>query len=202
MNELIKENYDKFIEKFRFMFDYLQEIDYELAEKIRSFVLDGTGEPELLLEFAVRISFNKAYASFSMILVNAYEYYMLEDKGYCLPYLLHSVRETITRNMVTVESNSSDKCLYLFKMSNGTVKIGIATDVKRRISQVEASSGMDVEKCLYTDVFEKAKERENELHRIHKRERKKGEFFSCSFYDIEKEITKIAKEENAELHYL
>lgn len=192
---------DDFVEKFKFMFDYLQEIDYELSEKLSKFVLEGIGEAEVLLECAVKISFNRAYCSSAMLLLSIYEYHMFESKGYCYPYLLHSIRETITRNMITVESNSSNKCLYLLKMSNGTIKIGIATDIKRRISQIKASSGMNVENYLFTDIFDKAKEKENELHKKYKNNRKNGEFFSCDFSEVEKEISKIAKEENIELHY-
>lgn len=193
---------DDFIEKFRFMFDYLQDIDYNLAKKLQKFSLDGIGEPEILLECAVKISFNRAYCSSAMLLLSAYEYYMLENKGYFYPYILHSVRETIARNMVTVGSDSSNKSLYLLKMSNGTVKIGIAKDVKRRISQIKASSGMDVENFLFTDVFDKAKEKEKSLHKKYKNKRKNGEFFECDFYEVEREIIRIAKEENLGLHYI
>lgn len=192
---------DNFIEKFRFMFGYLRDTDYELSEKLQKFVLDGEGKPEILIECAIKISFNRAYCSSALSLIKAYENYMLEKEGYYYPFLTYAAKETICRNMVSVESNSSNKSLYLLKMNNGTIKIGIATDVKRRISQIKAASGMDVEYYLFTSIFKNAKDKENELHKRHKNTRKNGEFFSCNFSEVEKEILDIAKAEGIELYY-
>lgn len=196
------DEFGEYKEKFKFMFDYLCEIDCQLAEQLSNFVQNGIGKPELLLEAAVIISFNRAYSSCAMLLLNTYEYYMFENKGYCFPYLLNSVRETIIRNMVSIETNSSNKCLYLLKMSNGTIKIGITTDIKRRISQIKSASGMHVEKCIYTDIFENAKKKESQLHNKYRNERKNGEYFATDFSVVEKEFIRISKEENAELHYM
>lgn len=91
------------IEKCKLMFDYLRETDYELSEKLLQFVQDGIGKPEVLLESAVEISFNKAYSSSAMLLLNTYEQYMFETEGHCFKFLLHSVRETVLRNMVVPE---------------------------------------------------------------------------------------------------
>lgn len=189
-------------EKFRFMYDYIREIDYELSEKLSQFAIDGIGRPEVLLESAIKISFNRAYSDCAMLLVKTYEYYMLETEGHCFPFLLHSVRETIVRNMVTEETNASNKCLYLLQMSNGTIKIGIATDVSRRISQIKSASGMSVERCIYTNDFENAHKYESWLHKKYKGDRKNGEYFSTSFCTVERDFVKIAKEKNVELHYM
>jgi predicted GIY-YIG superfamily endonuclease len=193
---------DKLIGKFIFMLDYLKEIDYELSEQLSRFAQNGIGKPEVLLESAVKISYNRAYSSCAMLLVKAYEHYMFETEGYCFPYLVNSVRELISRNMVEKETNDLNKCLYLIEMSNGTIKIGIAKDVERRISQIKSASGMDIKKCLYTSTFENAQKYENKLHKKYKDDRKNGEYFSTSFCTVEKDFVKIAREKNVELHYM
>ncbi len=195
------ENIDILTNGFMFMFEYLKDTDYELAEKLSKFVLDGVGETEILLECAIKVSFNKAYCKYAIDLVKVYEDYMIEKSGSYLPYLVYSVKETIFRNMIAKESKPKSKRLYLCQMSNGTVKIGIADDVKRRISQIRYSSGMNVEKCLFTDTFDKAGKKETELHEKFKNTRKNGEFFSCKFSDVEKEIADIAKNEGIKIYY-
>ena len=195
------ENIDILTNGFMFMFEYLKDTDYELAEKLSKFVLDGVGETEILLECAIKVSFNKAYCKYAIDLVKVYEDYMIEKSGSYLPYLVYSVKETIFRNMIAKESKPKSKRLYLCQMSNGTVKIGIADDVKRRISQIRYSSGMNVEKCLFTDAFDKAGKKETELHEKFKNTRKNGEFFLCKFSEVEKEIADIAKNEGIKIYY-
>lgn len=180
-------------EKLKFAVDYLQETDYELWGSLSAYILNGTGEPEVLLEAAARISFNKSMSSSAMMLVELYEEEMIRNKRYCYPFVVQSVRELITRNMITRETNSSNKCLYAIKMSNGTVKIGIATDANRRFSQIKASSGMDIEDFIYTEIFQNAFKEETRLHRKFKEQRERGEYFSISFELAREEIESIAK---------
>ena len=189
------------IGKFLFMIDYLKEIDYELSEQLSLFVQTGTGKPEVLLESAAKISFNRAYSSSAMLLVKVYECYMFETEGYCFPYLVNSVSELISRNMVGKEDGVSIKCLYLLEMSNGTIKIGIAENVERRLYQIEHASGMCVKKCIYTDAFAEAQKYESSLHKKYKNDRKNGEYFSTSFYVVKKDFSQIAKKKSVKLHY-
>lgn len=207
LHKIIKEEWcmlveDRVIGKFIFMFDYLKEIDYELSKRLSLFIKDGIGKPEVLLECAVKISYNRAYSSCSMLLVEEYEHYMFETEENGYPYLVNAVRELIIRNMIEKETNDLKKCMYLLEMSNGTIKIGIAKDVERRISQIKTASGMDVKKCIFTSSFENAHKYENGLHRKYKKDRKNGEYFSTSFYSVEKDFIKIAKEKHVELHYM
>lgn len=159
------EKFERFYEKLKFAVDYLKDTDYELWVKVSRYILDGEGKSEILLEAATKISFNKAMSSSAMLLVDIYENEMFQKEDANYPYMIHSVREMITRNMITQESNSSSKRLYAIKMQNGTVKIGIATNANGRFSQIKASSGMNIEKVVYTDIFQNASKEENRLHK-------------------------------------
>lgn len=195
------EKFERFYEKLKFAVDYLKDTDYELWVKVSRYILDGEGKSEILLEAATKISFNKAMSSSAMLLVDIYENEMFQKEDANYPYMIHSVREMITRNMITQESNSSSKRLYAIKMQNGTVKIGIATNANGRFSQIKASSGMNIEKVVYTDIFQNASKEENRLHKKFKSNRLNGEFFSIPFDKAERELREIAEKENIALNF-
>lgn len=189
-----------YTENLKFLYEYLSETNYELAEKLSRFIRDGIGKPEILLESAVYASFNKAYCNSAFLLLEAYEAYLLEAGSDLYPFMIYAVREEILKNMINAKSNTSSKSLYLLKMSNGTVKIGIAADVEKRVNQLKHASGMDIEKILFTDNFDDSEKLENLLHKKYKNCRKNGEYFLCKFSDVEKDIIKLAKEKNVKIH--
>lgn len=183
-------------EMFRFAFDYLKETNYELAEELSDYVLNGKGDAEVILETAAEISFNRSMSSCAMFFVKIYEDEMIRTKGSSCPFVVHSVRELISRNIITQQDNAKNKRLYVIKMNNETVKIGIATDINRRFRQIESASGMEITKASYTDIFPKAHEKELQLHKKYGKNRLKGEYFSCSFTQARDDLLKIAREEN------
>lgn len=131
-----------------------------------------------------------------MLLVKIYEDEMIRTKGYFRPFVVHSVMELISRNIITQQDNVRNKRLYVTEMNNGTVKIGIATDINRRFRQIKSASGMEITKASYTDIFPKAHEKELQLHKKYGKDRLKGEYFSCSFTQARDDLLKIAREEN------
>ena len=75
------------------------------------------------------------------------------------------------------------KRVYVFDMDNDLVKIGIAQDVKQRISGVEHASGFAVVHHYETELFPNklAREIERALHGYFNDYRTHGEFFAISF---------------------
>lgn len=190
------EDIENISEELKFAVDYLQDTDYELWESLSDYILNGNGEPEVILETAARISFNSSMSMSALMLVKLYEEEMIHNKGYCYWFVAHSVRNLIIENMIAQEPNSSNKCLYAIKMSNGTVKIGISADINKRFSQIKSSSGMDIENCVYTENFQNAGKEESRLHKKFKEQRKNGEYFIIPFERAKQELENIAKNNN------
>lgn len=84
-----------YTENLKFLYEYLSETNYELAEKLSRFIRDGIGKPEILLESAVYASFNKAYCNSALLLLEAYEAYLLEAGSDLYPFIIYAVREEI-----------------------------------------------------------------------------------------------------------
>ena len=191
---------ENLLEKMNFLTDYLKENEYNYFQRFSRYILEGTEKPEILLEVAAKISFNKALSMYAMFLIDYYEdeLFRLGIEGY--PFMVHSVREMVCRNMITVESNVSNKCLYAILMSNNSVKIGVATDINRRFSQIQSSSGMTIKKAIYTDIFKNAHSEETRLHRKYKKHRMNGEYFNIMFSCVQDDIERIADKEKVEIY--
>lgn len=199
-NEVNK--FECFCETLMNAIEYLKENNDKLYRCLLNYAVNGTEKTELLLEVASEISFDANMSPVSMELVKMYEEKSLQENGYFYPFMVNAVREMIVRNMIRRENNVSNKRIYAIQMSNGTTKIGIATNMERRISQIKSSSGMNIEKAIYTDIFKDAHKNEKELREKFKNHRENGEYFSIPFTDIEKEIMKIAKLEKINVFLL
>lgn len=70
---------------------------------------------------------------------------------------------------------------------HGPVKIGIAADLDRRISQLQTGSPYTLElfKCLPFGCREHAKEMERGLHKLFERQRTQGEWFDLDGDDVD-----------------
>lgn len=186
------ENIEITCERLKFTMDYLKDVDYELWERLSNYMLNGIGEEEILLETAVKVGLNRNMIDSALLMVSIYE----RGKNYCYPLIAHAVRNEILRNTVLDEKNVCQKCLYAAEMNNGTVKIGISANTDRRLSQIKASSGMNIERVVYTEAFQDAFKEEQRLHRKFKGRRLNGEYFSVPFETVRKEIENLARDRN------
>lgn len=93
--------------------------------------------------------------------------------------------------------------VYILEMSNGTIKIGIAANVKTRANNIRTGSGMNILQMCYTkEKTEDAHIIEEKLHKIFEDERTIGEYFTTKFElareTLEKELPIIDKHFNFE----
>ena len=185
---------DEICKDFSIAIDYLTD-NNDLFNQIKDYMLYGVGDADILLEVAIELSYT-GNTSCALNLVKLYEGELVRLGKHGRPFIAQSARELILRNMCTVETNTSNKSLYVIKMSNDSVKIGIATDVRRRFSQIKSASGMKIEKAVYTDIVPDAHKIENKLHRIFKAQRLNGEYFLVGFSAAVKELKKYVGDEH------
>lgn len=76
-----------------------------------------------------------------------------------------------------------DVRVYVFLLSNDTVKIGISNNVQRRQASIISHSGLDINKSAWTERMTNAEARaiESECHRHFAPNRTRGEFFNITF---------------------
>lgn len=74
-------------------------------------------------------------------------------------------------------------CVYVLKMANGTVKIGVAADFDKRVATLEHASGLEVEESYHTPYIDRnvAYKIENACHKEFAAKRLKGEYFDITF---------------------
>lgn len=75
------------------------------------------------------------------------------------------------------------KCVYVFELSDGTVKVGITRDVQQRAQQVATTRKVDVLNVYNTEFFERrvAYVIEQNCHNALRDKVTHGEFFSVTF---------------------
>ena len=87
--------------------------------------------------------------------------------------------------------------------SLGILKIGVTSDLKRRLATVSNDMGYDLKMVYHTKPLKDAFKLERELHKIFKNNRWKGEWFELSHVNILAEVEKIVKNyETSELYDL
>ena len=81
------------------------------------------------------------------------------------------------------EAQLRDASVYVALMSNGTVKIGQSSHVKKRLAQIESQYKLGVVKKFYTPAMsrEVARAIERACHKIFSSSKFDGEFFSVKF---------------------
>ena len=91
-------------------------------------------------------------------------------------------REPKPSSYVYKKASSLKQHVYIFEMSNGTIKIGISRDVKTRASNLRTGSGLEILRACYTKAkTETARSLEEKMHEIFKAERTIGEYFTTKF---------------------
>ena len=90
--------------------------------------------------------------------------------------------------------SKSDKCVYIFQLRNGIVKIGVTSNFKQRKSTTENNSGFKIENYCHTELMKNKDAREIELkcHTAFKNHRQQGEFFNVDFGEACLELKKYA----------
>lgn len=88
----------------------------------------------------------------------------------------------------------NNKCVYVLQMDNGTVKIGVSADFRKRKNVVKNGSGAEVLKACRTDYIDSADAYKIEAacHKAFKLRRLKGEFFKITYEDACAELEKHA----------
>lgn len=160
-----------------------QALDYYLYEK---------GNVFSLMELALSEAINGNYVNYKT-LEKAFDYDCVAHGlreysliGFCMTtglYHLFKREHTVTKRK---------KHLYVIKMSNGSVKIGIACDTERRFRQITSSSGMSIESRWESELIENAYMYETALHKRYKEKRLKGEYFDIDFDEAVLQAQQIA----------
>ena len=88
------------------------------------------------------------------------------------------------------------KCVYVFEMSNNTVKIGYTQNVRKRMQTIISSSGLEIVNAYCTKFFDSeiAYLIEQICHETFDAWRVRGEFFKISFADACIGLDKIFNE--------
>ena len=75
---------------------------------------------------------------------------------------------------------------------NGSVKIGIASDIERRYSQIKSSCGMKIVKHWESNLLADAHSIEQQLHKHFKKHRLNGEYFNIDYDEAVEQAQQIA----------
>jgi hypothetical protein len=82
------------------------------------------------------------------------------------------------------ETTEDKKCLYAFKLSDGSVKIGVSKNPEQRIKTLSKQSGKKITAKWYSEPLENAFKIEKDLHRSFSKHRLEGEYFQIDFNDV------------------
>lgn len=96
----------------------------------------------------------------------------------------------------TVETEPEKACVYVLRLSNGTVKIGVTADVLERARTIERQSGFKVERVYNSSPVNRdlALDVEKALHIKFANQRLEGEFFSVTFEGACREMERCLAE--------
>lgn len=91
-----------------------------------------------------------------------------------------------------VKQNPIKKCVYILKMSNGTIKIGCTENFRRRARQIETASGLKIVDWSHTEYLlaQHAYTVEATCHRAFNDHKIRGEFFNITFDEACAELEK------------
>lgn len=99
--------------------------------------------------------------------------------------------EQMVRQRIKAKSISPSAYVYFIHSANGLTKIGVASDVKKRLHTLNTASPVELELLFYFEPKD-AKRTETYLHKVFAHKRIKGEWFNLTSRDI----AKVAKRFN------
>lgn len=82
------------------------------------------------------------------------------------------------------ETTKGKKYLYVFKLSDGSVKIGVSKNPEQRIKTLSKQSGKKIATKWYSEPLENAFKIEKDLHKSFSKHRLEGEYFQIDFNDV------------------
>lgn len=87
------------------------------------------------------------------------------------------------------------KCVYILKMSNESVKIGVTGNFRQRARAIETGSSLSVIDWCHTEYLpsEVAYSIEAECHKIFANCKIQGEFFDATFTEVKTELSNFAE---------
>lgn len=128
---------------------------------------------------------------------NEITHYMTPKEAEAFLTLISMARDgIITGYLRPLMANESKKttpaCVYVLKMENHSVKIGITADFQSRLSTVMRNGGMNVLNWCHTKYINRneAHKIESACHVFFQRQRLNGEFFNISFEEACTELEK------------
>lgn len=105
--------------------------------------------------------------------------------------------EEMIANMENCKSKPKKaKQIYVIELSNGLVKIGVSSNIKKRFNAIEKGSGSHI---LHEELFNSDNpiKVEFKMHKHFLEQRTNGEFYNCDFNEainLAKELCLIGKE--------
>lgn len=82
------------------------------------------------------------------------------------------------------KATKDKKCLYVFKLSDGSIKIGVSKNPEQRIKTLSKQSGKKITTKWYSEPLENAFKIEKDLHSFFSKHRLEGEYFQIDFNDV------------------
>lgn len=168
--------------------------DYERAEQAREYYLNDKGTPFSLIELGIFEAIKQDKLEIFDIMQKAFEYecYSKHFGNMSLTKFCIFSGLYVQFFKVVQSAGRGKKHLYVIQMSNGSVKIGIAYDIKRRYSQIQASSGMKITEHWESGLIEDAYVLETALHRKYRDKRLNGEYFDINYEEAVEQAQQIA----------
>lgn len=190
---------DKLKQRLKELDDKVYEIiynssDHERAEQAKEYYLYDKGTPLSLIELGISEAIKQDKLEIFDTMREAFEYECnskhfenISLTKFCIFSGLYVQFFKVVRS-----AGGGKKHLYVILMSNGSVKIGIAYDIKRRYSQIQASSGMKITEHWESGLIEYAYVLETVLHRKYRNKRLNGEYFDINYEEAVEQAQQIA----------
>ena len=186
MNELVqlrndeavseKEHCEKILKEVYLAIEELKDIDNAMSNELFDYMENNLGNTDILLDAAYKLYFSNK-RNFAEALLETYER-ECAVRGYADISSYAVLKATISMEGVQV---NNAKRVYLFELSNGTVKIGVSSNIERRITEIENQTGAKVLKIACTEETDNAFCIEHSIHEELSDKRVYGEYFSASF---------------------
>lgn len=82
------------------------------------------------------------------------------------------------------KATKDKKCLYVFKLSDDSIKIGVSKNPEQRMKTLSKQSGKKITTKWYSEPLENAFKIEKDLHKSFSKHRLEGEYFQIDFNDV------------------
>jgi len=157
--------------------------DKERARRALEYYLYDKGSVLSLLEFGITESIRQDDMTIFEKFEKAFEYECYVKYSDCFGFLTFCAFSGLIVQFFKKEKSAvkGEKHLYVIQMSNGSVKIGIASDIERRYSQIKSSCGMKIVKHWESNLLADAHLIEQQLHKHFKKHRLNGEYFNVDY---------------------